>query len=718
MHGAHDRFRKIVAVLLIALGLTPEIGFVSPAAAVDPIELGSTGTSNCGGASQSACTTSAATRQGAWKSDQTCAEGFHDPTAYGGSCWTCPTDYIRSLTPVTDPTACWRPAHPEYASAIRKTTGTIFPHECWATGAFWDGYDGGGCWTCPSDHPARGSAPVYSSEACWVDSGHQESPAILKAVKGCPSQTPGQLYPDGRPFYDPIDGGTCWTCPAFGDRTAFPVNGNLACAIGFSWNTPKYPEPGLLGLDGGLEVLSTLLGRPQDVTDYLYLVAKEGKVAPEDRPAWVAGKWAEIAAAPQKSDALNTLANLQVIQAAATMDTLPDNDPSKRLAASFAQYVRDRRTFVAQDALHMYDVWKAGVEYQRNQHPPNTGDLFYIGTPPPDFLRQAQENWLQLASGASVGLGLLGAGASAAAFSAFMPVTIFGEGAQAVETAVGFSRVFFQALRAIQGGAQAAEGVFATAGAAMAGASIIAAIGAAIGAAAIDIVVKAETARPKLVTNLDSAKAAVDIETFVQNSEAFGYYWVLGTPGGSASCANPVGAEVFDCLTYNSTALTVTALANTAYQTVHVTGFSPSFAQPPKITSAAGTAFPINQASQFTVTTSGTTPTITLTGTLPSGDLHRQRQWDRDDHRHTHRIRPLSGHPQGRERRGRRQPELPARRGHAAVLHERARHGVHGNAFLDVHGPYVGRPDARDRSVRRLDPRHLRCVRLLLAAHG
>src|SRR5262245_3435522 len=91
----------------------PQFGFVSMAIADDPpdaaVELGLTGPSDCGGAGQAECDLAGATKQGAWKSDQTCADGtFHDPTAYGGSCWACPTNFTRSLTPVTEATACWR----------------------------------------------------------------------------------------------------------------------------------------------------------------------------------------------------------------------------------------------------------------------------------------------------------------------------------------------------------------------------------------------------------------------------------------------------------------------------------------------------------------------------------------------------------------------------------------------------------------------------------
>jgi Putative Ig domain len=612
------------ALIVLLLGVTAPAGAtLGPGPAVDPEVLGQTGTSTCGGPNQAECGLQRATKQGAWDSDQTCDDGFRDPLTYGGSCWKCPDDYIRSLKPVTDPAACWRAAHPEYASAIRKTSSTgYWPHECWAMGAFWDGIHGGTCWTCPEAYPARGTASVESDEACWRDSGHQEARAELIEVLGCPSKTAGQLYPDGNPFYDPREGGECWTCPAFSDRTVFAVDSDQACSVGFGWTSPKYKEPGLFGLDGAKDVIVGLLQHPQDVTDYLYVLAKQGNVPPEDRATWVAARWAEIGATPESSDAINSMANLKVLEAVEEFDMLADDAPKKRLALAFAQYVRDRRTFVAEDALHMYDVWKAGNDYRRSQRPPNIGDLFYIGTPPPDFLRHSQDEWLRLTAGASVGLGMVGAAAAAAVFSAVIPQSIWSVAAFTDAPVGGVALAFSQASAAITGGAQAAEGVIATAGAAMAGASIIAAVGVAIGAAAIDIVVKSETARPTLVDNLDSAKAAVDITEFVQDSKAFSYYWTLGTSGPSAYCvlpAGPITIVSFECGGYAVAVGTVRTTANTALQIAQVGGFTPSFATFPKITSAAKTTFAGNVAGSFTVTTSGTTPKITLTGDLPSG---------------------------------------------------------------------------------------------------
>ena len=624
MNRAHRRFRGTaagVAMMLLVGTTAPEASALGPAPPVDPIALGQTGTSTCGGPNQAECGLQKATKQGAWDSDQTCDEGFRDPLTYGGSCWKCPDNYTRSLKPVTDPAACWRPAHPEYARASRVGT-TIWPHECWAKGAFWDGIHGGTCWTCPSDYPNRGTAHVESGEACWRDSGHQEARAELIEVLGCPSKTPGQLYPDGTPFHDPRNGGECWTCPEFSERTVFAVDSDDACSVGFGWTSPTYKEPGLFGLDGAVDVIRAALEHPQDITDFLYLLAKQGNVAPENRATWVAQRWAEIAAAPEKSDALNSIANLKVIEAAAELDELPDNAPSKRLALAFAQYVRDRRTFVAQDALHMYDVWKAGIDYQRSQHPPNVGDLFYIGTPPPDFLRHSQENWLRLTAGATAGFGAIGAGAAAAAFSAAMPQSIIAAATASNQVAGGLATVFTQAANAVTTGAAAAEGAIAAAGAAMAGASIIAAVGAAIFAAALDIVIKSETARPTLVDNLDQAKEAVDITEFVNDSKAFGYYWTLGTSGASAYCVMPTGSiptTPFACASYVTAVNTVRTTGGTALQIAQATGFTPSFASFPQITSATKATFARNVAGSFTVTTSGTTPKITLTGSLPGG---------------------------------------------------------------------------------------------------
>src|SRR5580765_3450036 len=111
MNRSHRGFGGAIAGVFMMLLLlsTPEVGAVGPAPPIDPVSLGQTGTSTCGGPSQAECGFAKATKQGAWSSDQSCpSDTFHDPLTYGGSCWSCPDNFIRSLKPVTDPAACWR----------------------------------------------------------------------------------------------------------------------------------------------------------------------------------------------------------------------------------------------------------------------------------------------------------------------------------------------------------------------------------------------------------------------------------------------------------------------------------------------------------------------------------------------------------------------------------------------------------------------------------
>ena len=204
-------------------------------------------------------------------------------------------------------------------------------------------------------------------------------------------------------------------------------------------------------------------------------------------------------------------------------------------------------------------------------------------------------------------------------YAAEIPAKIVSNAKAFEDAASGLATVFTQAAEAVTTGTAAATGVIAAAAAVMAGTTIILAVAAAILTAAIDIVVKAETARTTLVGHLDAAKTDVDIAAFVKDSEAFGHYWALGTAGDTAVCANPVGSLVLPCSQYTQTVLSVGGATNVAFQAAQVNGFRPSFAQLPSITSAAATSFPPNAASVFTITTTGTSPKITLSGTLPSG---------------------------------------------------------------------------------------------------
>ena len=83
---------------------------------------------------------------------------------------------------------------------------------------FWDPINGGTCWSCPSSHPNRTANPVDGSAAC-------SSPAIKTAkAKFVTSTSCGKGQ-----FRDPRKGGECWSCPDGYNRTASAVTAKDAC---------------------------------------------------------------------------------------------------------------------------------------------------------------------------------------------------------------------------------------------------------------------------------------------------------------------------------------------------------------------------------------------------------------------------------------------------------------------------------------------------------
>lgn len=154
------------------------------------------------------------TRAAVYKSSAGCGPGeFFDPID-GGTCWSCPPGYVRTLLPVFSDDACELPASNEYTGANKVGAPGCGP------GEFLDPIYGGTCWSCPSDYPNRTIFPVDSSDACERPAYTLDLPATKVGAPGC---GPGE-------FLDPIDGGTCWSCPSdYPNRTVFPVNSSDAC---------------------------------------------------------------------------------------------------------------------------------------------------------------------------------------------------------------------------------------------------------------------------------------------------------------------------------------------------------------------------------------------------------------------------------------------------------------------------------------------------------
>lgn len=145
-----------------------------------------------------------------------CPSGsFFDPID-GGTCWSCPSNYKRTIYSVKGGKACERSAETIYTKATKHGRGTgILGTDC-KSGQFWD--PNGNCYSCPRGY-SRTTSSVTGSKACSKKVKASHTKASKKGSSTCPSND----------FYDLTDGGSCWQCPNGYNRTVFPVKSNKAC---------------------------------------------------------------------------------------------------------------------------------------------------------------------------------------------------------------------------------------------------------------------------------------------------------------------------------------------------------------------------------------------------------------------------------------------------------------------------------------------------------
>ncbi|MCA9551378.1 MAG: hypothetical protein KC933_15185 [Myxococcales bacterium] len=88
-------------------------------------------------------------------------------------------------------------------------------------GSFFDPRKGGECWSCPAGF-GRTLAPVTAGNACSQGLfGKTIAATFVRTVWGC----------GGGQFFDPTDGGSCWSCPQYHNRSIHSVKGDLACTV-------------------------------------------------------------------------------------------------------------------------------------------------------------------------------------------------------------------------------------------------------------------------------------------------------------------------------------------------------------------------------------------------------------------------------------------------------------------------------------------------------
>lgn len=318
----------------------------------------------------------------------------------------------------------------------------------------------------------------------------------------------------------------------------------------------------MLGLAGMKEfILESNLLSSDKITAGLYFQASARGMDLNSQQAkdWISTQWQAIAGAPYRSDAFRALVyqNLQM-----AISIAPENRTAAqtKVIAAFQEYIKQKRTYLAQMGLAMYDAWKAYDEKAKNSVKRSSlQQMFDYGTVPLDFHGT-------LGSIAALGAGGIGlAGATMASVAYANQLGLAGATNAVVNSAKvlkGLEKVteaadpLSKAVRYLstvpinkqtafislvpKGDAFAGQSMSnilkplnlfkgtAAANAALAGSTIITIAFAIIQSVAIDQFIAIQTARPKLEAALLQAQQPVDLgQVFSQpnGADLVLYYW-------------------------------------------------------------------------------------------------------------------------------------------------------------------------------------------------
>ena len=264
---------------------------------------------------------------------------------------------------------------------------------------------GGSCWTCP-DKFTRTVYAVNTSKACEKGGGIEYKAASQEADLTCPA---GQTFDfigltaadiRSRPelkgkSISPVTSGTCWTCPTGYDRTLSGVKSAAACeAKLIEWYSRPFDEPGMFALNGAASVLLDLTTRhPEFIAASIREVAKSrAKLTPglSEAKALELEK-RRFADEPATSPAAAAAVFARII--AGITEPAKASAAEKLLIKSFTAHIIRKRLHVARDALAAYDAWKKAADYQQRKYAPG---VITLGVVSPDFEEIALANTIGL----------------------------------------------------------------------------------------------------------------------------------------------------------------------------------------------------------------------------------------------------------------------------------------------------------------------------------
>jgi hypothetical protein len=376
---------------------------------------------------------------------------------------------------------------------------------------FYDPVDGGTCWACPPDYGRYAFSHIKSDRACSSHGRPWARATFLGKPQDCG---------EGK-FYDPIEGGTCWSCPKGYHRSLTHVKSNAACFNpGMEWKTPKYNIPQLYALPGAVDILKSIYWQPYSLTSFMRLLVEKAGLRGAAADKVIDAAW-KTHALPDGQLMKTFIYNRMVIVA----QSGEGSDADKKLVAGFEAFIRDFRIFLAQDALAAYDAWKRADDHRKAKAPKNMMLLWDYGTPPPDFSANAQAAIVGVSlaapAAATIGMWTTANIASTTAIAA----------AKASETAVIAVKLLSHgtaAAQAMHSTAQALSGAAALKAAAASGtAAAVASVGptlvalpfAIMAGVSLNRFIAIVNARPALLEALKTAQKPVSLKEMLKTED-------------------------------------------------------------------------------------------------------------------------------------------------------------------------------------------------------
>jgi len=137
-----------------------------------------------------------------------------------GTCWTCPSGFKLINQPQGDKPVCTQEAPKKYAKAIDYGPGGGKLGSDCSGDQFFDATSRR-CYSCPNGYIRAPLYPISGNQAC-------QERVLDRFTAATPAGNPTC---GGNSFFDPIDGGSCWTCPTGYVRTINSVKGSKACQL-------------------------------------------------------------------------------------------------------------------------------------------------------------------------------------------------------------------------------------------------------------------------------------------------------------------------------------------------------------------------------------------------------------------------------------------------------------------------------------------------------